>query len=76
MEEIEVEEKPKTYVSKYRRFRKDEIGKLDQWGIMVLLENDPKTYLLALKKEREKRAELLQKELEKMKEQIRELMMN
>lgn len=43
MEEFEVEEKPKTYVCKGRRFNKEDIGKVSgyDFGECMLLENNP-----------------------------------
>lgn len=43
MEEFEVEEKPKTYICKGRRFSKEDIGKVSGYGFdeCMLLENNP-----------------------------------
>ena len=48
VEEIEVKEKPKTYCGDGFRISKDDIGDLDPWGKMYLLENNPKQFLSAL----------------------------
>lgn len=43
MEEFEVEEKPKTYVCKGRRFKKEDIGKVSGYTFdeCMLIENNP-----------------------------------
>jgi hypothetical protein len=42
-EEYDVEEKPKTYISKYRRFNKEDMGRVIGYGYdtVLLLENNP-----------------------------------
>lgn len=62
VEEIEVEEKPKTYVTKYNRISKDSIGQIDRFGTMRLTENNPMLYL-------EKLLNLKLSELEKLKQE-------
>ena len=48
--EVEVEEKPKTYISRGIRVNKDDIGKLqNNYGNrMYRLDNDPKPYIEAM----------------------------
>lgn len=50
VKEIEVEEKPKTYIGRDSRINKDEIGLLQSsWGNrMYLLENKPETFINAM----------------------------
>ena len=50
VQEIEVEEKPKTYVSRFARIPKNNIGHLhNAYGNrMYLLENNPKIYIEAM----------------------------
>lgn len=50
VKEIEVEEKPKTYIARGIRVNKDDIGKLqNNYGNrMYRLDNDPKPYIAAM----------------------------
>lgn len=49
--EIEVEEKTKTYIGKHCRINKDEIGKMQSTygNRMYLLDNNPEPYISAMK---------------------------
>ncbi len=68
VEEIEVEEKPKTYVNNklHSRINKDEINKLDtSFGYqMYCLDNNPETYIKAVIESKTKKVERLEKELQ------------
>ena len=72
VEEIEVEEKPKTYVSRHTRINKDEINKLSyHYGnTMYCLDNDPKRYIEAVLEMNKKTVEELEKRLSKAKEEV------
>lgn len=61
--EIEVEEKPKTYIGKYTRISKDDIGKLSSHygNRMYSLSNDPKPYIEAIKELIAKKIKLYEK---------------
>lgn len=50
IEEVEVEEKPKTYIARGIRVNKDDIGKLQKHfgNRMYRLDNDPKPYIEAM----------------------------
>ena len=50
IKEVEVEEKPKTYIARGIRINKDDIGKLqNNYGNrMYRLDNDPKPYIAAM----------------------------
>lgn len=80
VDEIEVEEKEKTYVAKGTRIKKDEIGEIDRYGIMIQTENNPKFFLekllqskeLELKRLDEQRANLTNY-MEKIKKEISEV---
>lgn len=72
VEEIEVEEKTKTYIGNRTRINKDEINKLsNHYGNeMYCLDNDPKIYIEAVLKMCENNVEALEKRLAEAKEEV------
>ena len=72
VEEIEVEEKPKTYVGCHTRINKDEINKLsNHYGnAMYCLDNDPKRYIEAILEMNKKTVEALEKRLSEAKKEV------
>lgn len=73
VEEIEVEEKPKTYIGHHTRINKDEINKLsNHYGNeMYCLDNDPKQYIEAVLRMCKNQAEAIEKRLAEAKEEIK-----
>ena len=72
VEEIEVEEKPKTYIGFRTRINKDEINKLsNHYGNeMYCLDNDPKRYIEAILEMNKKTVEALEKRLLEAKKEV------
>lgn len=72
VEEIEVEEKPKTYVGFRTKINKDEINKLsNRYGNeMYCLDNDPKRYIEAILEMSKKKVEALEKRLSEAKQEV------
>ena len=72
VEEIEVEEKPKTYIGCRTRINKDEINKLsNHYGNeMYCLDNDPKRYIEAILEMNKKTVEALEKRLLEAKKEV------
>ena len=70
--EIEVEEKPKTYVGYHTRINKDEINKLsNHYGnTMYCLDNDPKRYIEEILEMNKKTVESLEKRLSEAKKEV------
>lgn len=70
--EIEVEEKPKTYIGKGVRINKENIDKVtDSYGYdMYRLDNDPKPYIEAIIKICEHRVESAEQRLADSKKQL------
>ena len=71
--EIEVEEKPKSYIGKHTRVLKDDIDKLsNSYGNrMYSLSNDPKPYITANISRMESRVERLESSLKMEKERLK-----
>ena len=75
VKEIEVEEKPKTYVSnnQHSRINKDSIDKLDcsmgEYKIYCL-DNDPKTFVNAVIESKRKQIELIENKLQAAKNSL------
>lgn len=71
-EEIEVEEKPKTYVSKRCRINKNEIGKLSSHygNEMYLLENKPEIYINAMIEHCKRGVDVAEKNLDAARERL------
>ena len=72
VDEIEVEEKLKTYIGCHTRINKDEINKLsNHYGNeMYCLDNDPKRYIEAILEMKKKTVEALEKRLSEAKEEV------
>ena len=72
MEEFEVEEKPKTYVCKGRRFNKEDIGKVSGYTFdeCMLLENNPSKACEILLKRKEKELKMAQEKVVDKKAEI------
>lgn len=65
VEEIEVEEKPKSYVAKYTRILKSDINILspNYGNRMYRLDNNPKEYIEAVIERKKRRVKLLESDL-------------
>lgn len=72
VEEIEVEEKPKTYIGHHTRINKDEINKLsNHYGnAMYCLDNKPNRYIEAILEKKKKTLEALEKRLSEAKKEV------
>ena len=72
MEEFEVEEKNKTYVSKERRFLKSDIGIISGFdkNQCILLENNPSEAARILLKGKERKLEKLQNQMNDIVEEM------
>lgn len=71
-EEFEVEEKPKTYVTKHRRFNKEDIGIVSGYGCdtVLLLENNPSIAAQLLIGQKKKEYEKLQEQIKRKDDEI------
>ena len=72
VEEIEVEEKPKTYIGSHTRINKEEINKLSSHygNEMYCLDNDPKIYIEAVLRMCKNNVETIEKRLKEAKEEV------
>lgn len=72
MEEFEVEEKPKTYICKGRRFKKEDIGKVSGYAFdeCMLLENNPSKACEILLKRKEKELKMAEEKVVDKKAEI------
>ena len=70
--EIEVEEKPKTYIGKHTRISKEDIGKLQSHfgDRMYLLNDNPKPYIEAITKRCEDKVNILEIRLAEAKKRL------
>lgn len=70
--EIEVEEKPKTYIGKNRRIKKSDIDKLNSsfGNVMYRLDNNPEPFIAAMIKRKEERVDRLSNDLFSAKEDL------
>lgn len=73
VEEIEVEEKPKTYVGNHTRINKEEINKLsNHYGNeMYCLDNNPKRYIEEVLKMCKNNVETIENRLAEAKEEVK-----
>lgn len=75
MEEFEIEEKPKTYVCKGRRFRKEDIGRVTGYDFdeCMLLGNNPSKACEILLKRKELELKWAEEKVDDKKEEIENL---
>jgi hypothetical protein len=70
--ELEVNEKPKSYIGNNFRILKSDIGKLLSGYKMYLLENNPSTFISAIIQQRKTKIKSTEKFLEEMKSELKQ----
>lgn len=76
LEEYEVEEKPKTYIFKNRRFNKEDIGKVSGHGMstVLLIENNPSLAAQLLIEQKQKEYKQIEEQLKRKDDELKMLL--